>query len=153
MRIFSSAFKDGERMPDKHTLDFENLSPTLKWDDVPEGAVEFALICDDPDAPMGTWVHWVLYGIPGSTRELPQGVPKGPEVKSLGTAKQGRTSFGHMGYDGPRPPRGPVHRYFFKLYALSAQLDMDAGETAEHLRQEMRGKILAEAQIKATYSR
>ncbi|HDS30335.1 MAG TPA: YbhB/YbcL family Raf kinase inhibitor-like protein [Firmicutes bacterium] len=153
MKIHCPAFNYGDRIPDRFTLDYENLSPPLKWDDVPEGTVEFALVCDDPDAPMGTWVHWVIYGIPGDLRELPEGLPKGPVVKNLGDAKQGRTGFGHMGYDGPRPPKGPDHRYFFRLYALSAEVDMGPGETATFLREKIENSKLAEAQTMGTYSR
>ncbi len=153
MKLESSGFNDKERIPDKFTLDFDNVSPPLNWTDVPIGTMEFALVCDDPDAPMGNWVHWVLYGLPSSFSELPEGVPKGPELKDLGGAKQGRTGFGHMGYDGPSPPSGPDHRYFFRLYALCEKLDLKPGETADHLRQHMEGKILAESWIMGTYSK
>ena len=153
MKIQSSGFKNSERLPDKFALDHENLSPPLAWSDVPDGTQEFALICDDPDAPMGTWVHWVLYGIPANVTELPNGLSKGPELKDLGGAKQGNTGFQQVGYDGPRPPKGPEHRYFFKLYALSEKMSFRPGMTADQVRNAIEGKVLAEAEIMGKYSR
>jgi len=153
MQLTSPNFKNGQRLPDRFTLDFQNQSPPLEWSDVPAGTVEFALICEDPDAPMGTWIHWVIYGIPSVVDHMNAGIPKTPIVEDLGKAKQGKNDFGNLGYDGPRPPRGPQHRYFFRLFALKEPLDLKHGATASQLRKAMEGKILAEAELMGTYSR
>lgn len=151
LKLISPAFKDGERIPQKYTCEGKDVSPPLEWSGVPEGTKSFALICDDPDAPMGTWVHWVVYNIPDTTNSLPEGVPKGNVV--LGGISQGVTSFGWAGYGGPCPPRGPAHRYFFKLYALDTPLNLEPGATKEKLLKAMEGHILATAQLMGLYSR
>jgi hypothetical protein len=155
MKLTSPDFNNGESLPDKHAFDFDNLSPTLTWTGIPDGTKELALICDDPDAPMGTWVHWVIYGLPTSidVKQLSRGVPKGPSLENPPGAKQGKNGFGNTGYDGPRPPRGPVHRYFFHLFALREPVNLAPGATAAQLRKAMEGKILAQAEIVGTYSR
>src|SRR5262245_28348362 len=116
MRLTSPAFTDGNPIPRQHTGDGADSSPALAWDDVPAGTGAFALVCDDPDAPRGTWVHWVLYNLPADARDLPQGVPATPTLPS--GARQGKNDFGRIGYGGPAPPRGKAHRYFFRLVAL-----------------------------------
>ena len=123
----------------------------IRWTDPPAGTKSLVLIADDPDAPMGTWVHWVLYGIKPDVRELREGVPKEDVLPS--GAKQGVTDFKSVGYGGPMPPPGKPHRYYFKLYALDTALDMPAGRTKAQVEEAMKGHILAEAQLMGTYLR
>jgi Raf kinase inhibitor-like YbhB/YbcL family protein len=151
MEIKSPSFDQGRTIPRRHTCDGPDLSPALKWSGVPDNAKALALISDDPDAPVGTWVHWVLYDLPGETRSLPEGVPT-TETLPRGGA-QGRNDFGRIGYGGPCPPPGRPHRYFFKLYALDARVNMPPGATKEALLKAMRGHVLAEAELMGTYGR
>ncbi|KKL66619.1 hypothetical protein LCGC14_2143140, partial [marine sediment metagenome] len=118
------AFGNGDPIPTKYTCDDQDISPPLQWGDPPEGTRSFALICDDPDAPVGTWVHWVLYNLPASARDLPEAVPSDAELS--GGGRHGQNSWRRPGYGGPCPPGG-THRYFFKLYALDDELDLAAG--------------------------
>jgi Raf kinase inhibitor-like YbhB/YbcL family protein len=145
VNLKSPAFSEGGDIPKKHTCDGPDVSPALAWDEPPAGTQSFCLICDDPDAPAGTWVHWVCYDIPAGARGLPEAVAKVPELKD-GT-RQGRNDFGKLGYGGPCPPRGPAHRYFFKLYALGASLNLAPGATKAEVEKAMKGKILAQAQL------
>lgn len=153
MRISSSAFRDGERIPTKYTADGDDLSPPLAWEDVPAETRQFALVCDDPDAPTPQpWVHWVLYQIPASVRALPEGVstaaPVGREGKN--SWKQGKT----IGYRGPAPPPGHgVHHYHFRLYALDTELDLPPGIDKPALVGAMDGHILAACETIGTYER
>jgi Raf kinase inhibitor-like YbhB/YbcL family protein len=150
MKISSSAFKEGEMIPKKYTCDDINISPPLEWSLAPEGTKTFALICDDPDAPMGTWVHWVIFNLPAKTNQLSENIPS-KEVLPDG-AKQGKNDFGRVGYGGPCPPAG-IHRYYFKIYALDDELDLKAGVTKAELLKAMDGHILAEAQLMGRYKR
>ncbi len=150
MKLVSSAFEEGGMIPSQYTCDGQDISPPLKWENVPQGTKSFALICDDPDAPMGTWVHWVIYNIPDSVRQLPEAVPT-VERLSDGTL-QGTNDFRRLGYGGPCPPGG-THRYFFKLYALDTMLNLQAGATKEALLKAMQGHVLAEAQLMGRYKR
>ena len=147
----SSAFADGSPIPSKYTCDGNDVSPPLNWSGVPQGTKSLALICDDPDAPAGTWVHWVLYDIPATTDELPAGVPA-TETLSSG-ARQGLNDFRRVGYGGPCPPRGNPHRYFFRLYALAARLDLKTRATKADVVRAMQGHLLAEAQLMGKYQR
>ena len=142
IQLTSSAFAEGNPIPAKYTCDGEDVSPPLKWSSMPEGTKSLALISDDPDAPVGTWVHWVIYGIPPDATELQEGVPTS-EVLTNG-AKQGITDFKRIGYGGPCPPPGGPHRYFFKLYALDTDLDLKPGATKRDLLRAMEGHILAD---------
>jgi hypothetical protein len=151
IEVKSSAFEEGGIIPRKHTCDGEDLSPALSWSGVPEGTKSLALICDDPDAPMGTWVHWVIYGIPADTTGLPEAVSA--EKTVLEGMKQGITDFRRIGYGGPCPPSGAPHRYFFKLYALDAELALDSGITKKQLLTAMEGHILAQGQLMGKYGR
>jgi len=117
----------------------------LSWGDPPAGTRSLAIIADDPDAPAGTWVHWVLYDLPAETRKLPEGVAKDRELPN--GALQGRNDFGKIGYDGPCPPRGSEHRYFFKLYALDSRTGLKAGATKSELERTMKAHILSQAQL------
>jgi len=151
--VTSTAFKEGASIPVKHTCDGADLSPPLAWSGAPAGAAAFALIADDPDAPAGTWVHWVLYDLPGTSSELPENVAKTETPAGLGGATQGKNDFHRTGYGGPCPPPGPAHRYFFKLYALDTPLRLNPGAAKRDLEAAMKGHILATAQLMGTYAR
>jgi Raf kinase inhibitor-like YbhB/YbcL family protein len=148
--LTSTAFKEGAPVPVKHTCDGADVSPALAWSGAPPGTRVFALIADDPDAPAGTWVHWVLYNLPGTAAGLPENVAK---TETLKDAVQGRNDFPRIGYGGPCPPPGKPHRYFFKLYALDAPLGLKAGATKQEVERAMQGHVLATAQLMGTYAR
>lgn len=150
MKIESSVFKEGNSIPDKYTCDGNDVSPPLSFSGIPDGIKSLALICDDPDAPAGTWVHWVLFNLPPNTNDLPEAVPIEKKL-SIG-AKQGTNDFRTIGYGGPCPPSG-THRYYFKLYALDRMIDLEAGATKWQLTQAMKGHVIAEAQLMGTYKR
>ncbi len=150
LSITSTAFKQGERIPSKYTCDGSDVSPGLEWSDVPEGTRSFTIIADDPDAPVGTWIHWVFYNIPGETRTLPEAVP--PDANLSDGSRQGKNSWGRPGYGGPCPPGG-THRYFFKLYALDTVIELRSGVSEDDLLKAMKGHILAEAELMGLYSR
>jgi Raf kinase inhibitor-like YbhB/YbcL family protein len=150
MEITSSAFDEGAMIPEKYTCDDMDISPPLTWSNVPEGTMTFAIICDDPDAPMGTWVHWVLFNIPPNINELSEDVPAS-EILPNG-AKQGKNDFGKIGYGGPCPPGG-IHRYYFKVYALSEELNEKAGISKSELLKAMEGNILSEGRLMGRYKR
>jgi Raf kinase inhibitor-like YbhB/YbcL family protein len=151
IQLTSTVFTEGKPIPVLHTCDGDDVSPPLTWSNVPTGTKSLALITDDPDAPGRTWVHWVVYSIPPDATELPQGVPT-TETLSNG-AKQGTTDFGRVGYGGPCPPRGNPHRYFFKLYALDAELQLKNRATKQDVLNAIKGHILAEGQLMGTYQR
>jgi len=148
--IESSAFQEGGMIPLKYTCDGINVSPPLKWSDPPEGTKSLALISDDPDAPMGIWVHWVVYNIPPALKEFPENIPSSKVVDS--GAIQGTTDFGRIGYGGPCPPSG-THRYFFKLYALDDKLNLDPGATKQQVVDAMKGHVIAGGQLMGRYKR
>lgn len=150
MRINSSAFSEGKAIPKQYSCDGEDISPELSWQDVPAGTESFVLIADDPDAPAGTWVHWVIYDIPGRARTLQENYPK-QEMDSDGS-KQGTNDFKKIGYGGPCPPGG-THRYFFKLYALDTTLDAEPGLSKADILKRTEGHVLDEAQLMGTYRR
>lgn len=150
MEIKSSAFKEGGMIPKKYTCDGKDVSPPLSWSNMPGGIKSFALIFDDPDAPMGTWVHWVVYNIPGNSNQLPEDVSHDKGL-SDGTL-QGTTDFQRTGYGGPCPPSG-IHRYYFKLYALDTTLNLQPGATKEELLTAMGGHVIEQAQLMGKYSR
>jgi len=150
MEIKSNAFEAGGMIPKNYTCDGINISPPLKWYSAPEGTKTFAIICDDPDAPMGTWVHWVIFNLPANMNELSENVP--PLAVLPNGVKQGRNDFGKIGYGGPCPPGG-THRYYFKIYALQEELKIEAGITKSELLQAMKPHILSEAQLMGKYKR
>ena len=150
IKITSSAFEDGGLIPAKYTCDGADVSPPLQWDAVPEGTRSIALICDDPDAPMGTWVHWVLFNLPSDAKELAENIPT--EETLPNGAKQGVNDFGRIGYGGPCPPGG-THRYFFKIYALDTEVDLQAGADKRRLLKTMEGHILGQGQLIGKYKR
>ncbi len=155
MNITTPAFKAGTAIPARHTGDGEDLSPALQWSEIPAGAKSLALIMDDPDAPPGTWIHWLIYDIPPGAAGLPEGLPKTQVV--AGGARQGLVwgvdRFERIGYFGPLPPPGKPHRYFFKLYALDRKLDLPPGATKPELEMAMAGRVLAQAEVIGTYQR
>ena len=151
LELKTTAFAPGGAIPKKFTCDGPDVSPALTWGAPPAGTQSFALIMDDPDAPVGTWVHWVLYDLPAAARELAENVPKSEEL--AGGARQGRNDFRKTGYGGPCPPPGPPHRYFFKLYALDAKLNLKAGATKADVEKAMKGRILAQAELVGRYGR
>ena len=144
-QLKSSAFSNGGAIPPKFTCDGADVSPALSWNDPPPGTKALALIMDDPDAPAGTWVHWVLYDLPANVRELPEDVPKSKDLES--GARQGSNDFRRIGYRGPCPPRGSTHRYSFRLYALDQPTQLSAGAAKGDLERAMRGHILAQSEL------
>ena len=151
--LTTGAFTAGGPIPSKYACDGADVSPALAWSGAPPGTAAFALIADDPDAPAGTWVHWVLFNLPGGLTALPEGVAKTDAPAGLGGALQGRNDFRRVGYGGPCPPPGKTHRYFFKLYALGAALPLKAGATKQEVERAMRGHVLAETSLMGTYAR
>jgi len=151
LQITSTAFSEGQPIPAKYSCEGSDISPPLQWTNTPANTKSFALIADDPDAPMGTWVHWVLYDLPANTTGLPEDVAK-TQVISNG-AKQGLNTWPRLGYGGPCPPPGKPHRYFFKIYALDAMLGLKPGQTKKELLKAMEGHVLAEGQLMGTYQR
>jgi len=150
-QISSTTFAAGQMIPKKFTCDGPDASPQLSWSGAPGTANSFALIVDDPDAPAGTWVHWVVYNLPPNAKELPEGVEKQEELSS--GALQGRNDFRKIGYGGPCPPPGKPHRYFFKLYALDGKLDLKAGARKADLEQAMKGHVVGQAELVGKYGR
>jgi hypothetical protein len=150
-RLTSPEFNDRGPMPRKYTCDGEDVSPPLQWSDAPKGTKSYALVCDDPDAPVMTWIHWVAYDIPGASAGLSEDMPR-KNLLTDGT-KQGRNSWLKVGYGGPCPPRGKPHRYFFRLYALDSILDLAPGADRKTLMVATEGLVLAKAEIVGTYGR
>jgi len=150
-QIKSTAFENKEPLSARYTGDGPDISPPLQWTNAPARTKALALVCDDPDAPVGTWVHWVLYDIPPDTTHLLEAMPT--DQKVLGTAKQGKNDFRKIGYGGPAPPRGSPHRYFFKLYALDAETGLPPGATKADLLKAIKDHVLAEAELMGTYKR
>lgn len=152
MQLTSPAFEDGAPIPVQHTCDGADRSPALVWQDAPAGTASYALLCEDPDAPRGTWDHWVMWNIPADAAALEEGVP--PADLLPHESRQGVNSFGRVGYGGPCPPKGPGHRYFFRLFALDvAQLDLPQGAVKRQLLKAIEGHVLAEATLMGTYQR
>ncbi len=150
IKVTSPAFQDGQMIPQQYTCDGDNISPALNWEAVPDGTKSIALIMDDPDAPNGTFVHWVLYDLPADLEGLPENLPPGKGFPIGG--KEGINSTKKTGYMGPCPPSG-THRYFFKVYTLDEKLNLPAGETKERLLEAMEGHILAQGQLLGRYKR
>ena len=149
--LSSQNFENGSDIPKKFTCDGEDVSPELSWEGPPAGTKSFALIADDPDAPSGTWTHWVAYDLPATLRQLPEAVPK--QAAEPGGGAQGINDFGKTGYGGPCPPPGKPHRYFFKLYALDTKLDLKSGAARQQLERAMEGHVLGQAELMGTYKR
>jgi len=149
--LSSPDFSNGQEIPKKFTCDAGDVSPTLSWSGPPAGTISFALIADDPDAPAGTWTHWILYDLPVATKNLPESVPK-VDVLTTG-GKQGRNDFQKIGYGGPCPPPGKPHRYFFRLYALDEAVNLKPGIGRADVERAMQGHILKVAEWIGTYKR
>jgi len=156
-QITSSAFTQGHVIPKKYTGEGADVSPPLAWSDLPDKTKELALICDDPDAPAGTWVHWVIYKIPATAKGLPEGVARKARPKEPAGALQGKNSWpegDNVGYRGPMPPPGHgVHHYYFKLYALDAPIEAEPSLDKEALLEKIHGHVLAEGELMGTYER
>ncbi len=150
MQLTSPVFKQGETIPTKYTCDGHDFSPPLAWESEPQGTQSYALIADDPDAPTGTWVHWVIFNIPAEVHDLSEHIPA--EATLADGTKQGLNDFRKIGYGGPCPPNG-THRYYFKLYALDTMLDLKADVTKTALLEAMQNHILGEAQLMGNYNR
>ncbi|RME81372.1 MAG: YbhB/YbcL family Raf kinase inhibitor-like protein [Caldilineae bacterium] len=150
MKLTSPAFAYGQRIPRKYTCDDRDISPPLQWEGAPAATESFALIMDDPDAPVGTWDHWLIFDIPAGTNSLPEAVPTDPTLAD--GSVQGLNSWRRTGYGGPCPPRGE-HRYFFRLYALDTQLKLGPNTDKGRLKKAMEGHILAQAELMGVYSR
>ncbi len=146
LTVTSTAFKEGKMIPKKYTCDGTNVSPQLAWSGVPTDARSIALVCDDPDAPSGTFVHWVVFNMPSVTKEIPEagGLPAG--------SLRGINDFKRLDYGGPCPPSG-THRYYFKIYAVDMTLNLKEGATQSDLLSAMQGHVLAQGQIMGTYKR
>lgn len=151
MEITSGAFTEGKPIPQEYTCDGADISPPLDWTDVPPDAKSLALIADDPDAPGGTWVHWVLYNLPPDIAGLEENVPV--DAQLVNGASQGINDFKRTGYGGPCPPPGKPHRYYFKIYALDSMLDVVDGATKQALLDAMDGHVLGEGHLMGTYRR
>ena len=151
LELTSIAFQEGEFIPREYTGDGQNGSPPLKWSNPPSGTKSLALVCEDPDAPKGTFAHWVIFNLPAESRELDAGVPQEPTLAN-GTV-QGTNGMGQVGYAGPAPPPGKEHHYAFKLYALDTSLDLHPGASARELRAILPGHVLAESQLIGIYGR
>jgi Raf kinase inhibitor-like YbhB/YbcL family protein len=149
--VKTTAFSEGGVIPKKYTCDGADLSPELTWADAPERTQSLALIADDPDAPVGTWTHWLIWNIPAKTTTLAQGIPKNENLDD--GARQGKNDFKRIGYGGPCPPPGKPHRYFFKLHALDAMLDVKAGASRNELERAMKGHVLSQAELMSRYGR
>lgn len=150
LTLSSIAFDDMLPIPEKYTCDGNDISPPLAWSGIPSHCQSVVLICEDPDTPVGVWVHWVCYDIPASLSGLREGIPKTDLIKSGG--KQGINDFSKVGYGGPCPPSGK-HRYIFKLYALDCLLECSAGKSKKEIEQLMGGHILDEVQLIGIYTR
>lgn len=145
LTLSSTAFTEGEPIPRRHTCEGDDLSPPLRWEEVPEGTASLALICDDPDAPVGTFVHWVAWGLDPASDGLDE---------ATAAPAEGLNDFGTAGYRGPCPPPGHgPHRYFFRLYAVDGELDLEDGASREELDRAIEGRVLASAELVGTYER
>ncbi|MEP0870945.1 YbhB/YbcL family Raf kinase inhibitor-like protein [Trichocoleus desertorum AS-A10] len=150
MKLESSAFEADSLIPSQYTCDGANISPPLSWDAPPAETESLALIVDDPDAPVGIFVHWVVYDLPPETLHLPEGIA--PQATLLKGGTHGKNDFGNLGYGGPCPPNG-THHYVFKLYALDRALSLQSGATKAQLEAAMNGHILAAAELVARYAK
>jgi len=150
IKVTSPAFTQGQAIPKRHSRYGDDVSPPLAWTGIPDGTKEIVIICDDPDAPVGTWVHWVVYGIPATHAGMEEGIPK-DETLTDGS-KQGKNSWGEIGYGGPQPPSG-THRYFFKVYAVDKPTGLEPGATEKQVIAAIDGHVLAKGELMGTYAR
>ena len=150
IKITSPSFQNGGIMPEKYSYNAENISPSLEWTNIPSNTKSIALICDDPDAPSGDWVHWVIFNIPPEEKKLPEKIARKPKLDN--GALQGINDFGNIGFDGPSPPGG-THRYMFKIFALDDELKIKAGIDKTQLLKAMKGHILTQGLLEGKYKR
>jgi len=148
LKVSSSAFQEGKPIPKEYTGEGADRSPPLSWEAPPEKTRSLAVLVEDPDAPKGTFTHWVLFNLPADTSGLPENASAGKLPESAG---QGTNDFGKTGYNGPKPPKGKPHRYYFKVFALDANLDLDSKATHANVARAMRGHVLAEGALMGTY--
>jgi Raf kinase inhibitor-like YbhB/YbcL family protein len=151
LTVVSAAFAMNTMIPARYTCKGEDISPPLSWSNAPRGTISFAVLVDDPDAPVGDWVHWVLFNLPETTTELAEGQPR--NFKLLSGAVQGLNDFGRAGYGGPCPPPGKPHRYVFKVYALDTMLDLDSKARKKDLLRAMEGHVLAQGELVGIFQR
>jgi Raf kinase inhibitor-like YbhB/YbcL family protein len=144
---------EGEAVDSRLTCDGEDVSPALAWEGVPDASAELALVMEDPDAPGGTFTHWLVYGLDPGETALPEGVPEGDTVAGPPSLRQGENDFGTVGYGGPCPPGGETHRYVFRLLALDEALGLEGGASRDELLDAIEGHVVAEATLTAPYSR
>jgi hypothetical protein len=150
LELKSSAFVSGSMIPSLYTCEGKNISPPLAWSGAPAGTRSFVLICDDPDAPILTWVHWVYFNIPASVTSLPEALSKSEKPAQGGI--HGKSSFGDFGYGGPCPPWG-THRYFFKLYALDTMLTIPSGAKKKDVLKAMDKHVLSQTELIGKYKK
>ena len=151
LTLTSPSIVPGRPIPVKFTCQGSDVSPRLDWSRAPSGTKSFALIVDDPDAPSGRWVHWVVFNIPAAVASLAEGTASSEQLAD--GSRNGRNDFKRLGYNGPCPPAGPAHRYDFRLYALDRTLDLPAGATKADVERVMAGHILAQAELLGTFQR
>ena len=151
LTISSPSFTNGGNIAQKFTCDGADVSPQLSWNEPPAGTKTFVLLVDDPDAPVGNWNHWTMWNVPAATRSLREGLRKDAELPD--GSRQGQNDFRRTGYNGPCPPSGRPHRYYFKLYALDTKLDLKPGATKKDVEAAMKGHILAQAEWMGRYGR
>ena len=151
INLISDVFDEGEMIPARHTCDDINVSPPLRWDSLPERTISFAILCEDPDAPMGTWTHWIIFNIPPDIMELSAEIKK--EEKLEKGMIQGINDFGYAGYGGPCPPEGEKHRYFFRIYALDTTLNIGPGAKRKEFLKALNENVLDEGQLMGIYGR
>jgi len=152
IEVTSAAFHEGEAIPAQYTCDGDNVSPPIRWGRLPKDSQSLALICEDPDAPSGTFVHWLIFNLPPIVSDLPEAMPTYQELEETG-AIQGSNDFNNIGYDGPCPPPGKPHRYYFRLYALDTKLQLTAGAKQRDFMRALEGHILGEGHLMGTYQR
>lgn len=149
--VSSASFTKGSTIPKKHTADGKDISPSISWDGIPEGSKSIAMTCEDPDAPSGTWFHWIIYNIAPTTKSLKENIAKKPALAK--GMKQGSNDFRKVGYNGPSPPRGKAHHYNFKVFALNEKLALKEGCNKREFYKAIKGKVLGRGQITALYQR
>ena len=151
LKVTSDAFTNGSTIPKEYTADGKDLSPSLKWSTPPAKTKSLALTCEDPDAPVGTWFHWIVYNIPPQSEGLSKNIEKVAKLKN--GSVQGSNDFRKLGYNGPAPPKGPVHHYNFKVFALKKKLSLKPGATKSQFYKSIKGLVLAKGTLTGTYQR
>ncbi|MGB9978399.1 YbhB/YbcL family Raf kinase inhibitor-like protein [Methanobacterium sp.] len=151
INLMSDVFEEGDIIPTRHTCDDINVSPPLRWDSLPSHALSFAILCEDPDAPMGTWTHWIIFNIPPDVKELSAEI-ENKEHLEMGIT-QGVNDFGYVGYGGPCPPEGEEHRYIFRIYALDTTLNLGPGTKREEFSRALNENVLDDGRLMGIYGR